>query len=367
MDFDAKSANDQAGIWVFNGLQTLSVRLCSSVDSVGNKIIVFSYKTNYFSMNSPGQSGTTIVLLKLVRAEHVLSGYCSSDGIHWIQVGSGINVADMDGLQSNYNAWTGNRQGLFVQGTSAGFDFYIYRDAYTPILAECPANQFGTTPSLSGTGTGSLDNIHNGDWALYAGVEFGYTDYLKAADSIVITASSVSAGGVVQVWLDSLDTGEKLAECTISSTGSWSTFATFGAKLPWSVTGNYDVYLKFKGAGTDKLFMLQSLVFKDNSHPETSVGELRNGVFPNRFELAQNYPNPFNPTTEIKYSAPQKGYVSLKVYDLLGREVATLFDGIQSPGEHSARFDGANRASGVYFYRLKEGATEATKKLVLLK
>lgn len=318
-------------------------------------------------MNSPAQSGTTIVLLKLVRTEHVLSGYCSSDGLHWIQVGNNVNVADMDGLQANYNAWTGNRQGLFVQGSSAGFDFYIYRDAYTPILAECPANQYGTTAALSGTGAGSLDNIHNGDWALYAGVEFGYTDYPKSADSLVITASSASAGGVVEVWLDSLDTGEKLAECAISSTGSWSTFATFGSKLPWSVTGYYDVYLKFKGAGTDRLFMLQSLVFKDNSHPETSVGESRNWQFPNRFELGQNYPNPFNPTTQIKYSVPRKGYVSLKVYDLLGREVTTLFDGIQSPGDHVAMFDGGNHASGVYLYRLNEGAIEATKKFVLLK
>ena len=367
LDFDAKSVSDQAGIWIFNGLQSLSARLYGSVDSVGNKIIAFSYKTNYFSVNSPAQNGTTIVLLKLVRTEHQLSGYCSSDGFNWIQVGSGINVADMDGLQANYNAWTGNRQGLFVQGSSAAFDFYIYRDAYTPILAECPANQYGATPVVSGTGTGSLDNIHHGDWALYAGVEFGQADYLKSADSLVITASCASAGGVVEVWLDSIDAGEKLAECTISSTGSLSTFATFGTKLPWSVTGSYDVYLKFRGTGTDKLFILQSLVFKDNSHPETSVGETRNGQPPDRFGLGQNYPNPFNPTTRIKYSVPQKGYVSLKVYDLLGREVTTLFDGIQSSGEHVATFEGGNHASGVYLYRLSEGTTEATKKFVLIK
>ncbi len=88
---------------------------------------------------------------------------------------------------------------------------------------------------------------------------------------------------------------------------------------------------------------------------------------PAKYELAQNYPNPFNPTTVINYSIPQKGYVSLKVYNLLGREVATLIAGVQEAGNYSAPFDGTGLASGVYFYRLQAGSVSITKKLVLMK
>lgn len=126
LDFTAQSVADQAGIWILNGLQTLYAKLYSSIDSTGNKIVPFSYQTNYYQANNPAKSGNNIVLLKLVRVNHVLTGYFSSNGYDWTQVGSSINVADMENLQTNYNAWTGNRQGLFVQGgNSADFDYYL--------------------------------------------------------------------------------------------------------------------------------------------------------------------------------------------------------------------------------------------------
>jgi hypothetical protein len=91
------------------------------------------------------------------------------------------------------------------------------------------------------------------------------------------------------------------------------------------------------------------------------------GAVPSEYKLGQNYPNPFNPTTLINYSIPQKGYVSLKVYNLLGQEVATLFAGVQEAGNYAATFDGAGLASGVYLFRLQAGNVSITKKLVLMK
>jgi hypothetical protein len=88
---------------------------------------------------------------------------------------------------------------------------------------------------------------------------------------------------------------------------------------------------------------------------------------PSVFYLGQNYPNPFNPSTNIKYSIPADGNVSLKVYDLLGKEVATLVNEPQQAGTFDVVFDGANLASGVYYYQLITGELTATKKLMLTK
>jgi hypothetical protein len=96
------------------------------------------------------------------------------------------------------------------------------------------------------------------------------------------------------------------------------------------------------------------------------VKEVSN-VIPSDYILNQNYPNPFNPTTQIEYSVPQKGFISLKVYNLLGQEVATLFNGVQNTGNYVATFDGAGLASGVYLYQLQSANVSITKKFVLMK
>jgi hypothetical protein len=105
-----------------------------------------------------------------------------------------------------------------------------------------------------------------------------------------------------------------------------------------------------------------------NWFPEqiTAVGENPNTT-PTKFTLSQNYPNPFNPTTEIMYSVSQNSVVSLKVFNLLGQEIATLVSGKQQPGNYVATFDASKLVSGVYFYRLQAGNFTSVKKMVLLK
>ena len=91
-----------------------------------------------------------------------------------------------------------------------------------------------------------------------------------------------------------------------------------------------------------------------------------NGI-PSGFALLQNYPNPFNPTTTIQYSIPQRSNVILKVYDVLGNEVAVLVDEEKERGVYSVNFDASNFASGIYLYRLHAGSFVETKKMILLK
>jgi hypothetical protein len=88
---------------------------------------------------------------------------------------------------------------------------------------------------------------------------------------------------------------------------------------------------------------------------------------PKAFALTQNYPNPFNPSTTIKYDLPIESRVSLKVFDILGREVATLVNEDQKAGYKSTVWNGAGLASGIYYYRLQAGDFTATRKLLLLK
>ncbi len=88
---------------------------------------------------------------------------------------------------------------------------------------------------------------------------------------------------------------------------------------------------------------------------------------PQNFSLFQNYPNPFNPTTNIEYRIANSGFVSLKVYDVLGREVATLLNEVRKPGGYQITFDARGLASGVYFYRLTAGGSSQVKKMLLTK
>jgi hypothetical protein len=89
------------------------------------------------------------------------------------------------------------------------------------------------------------------------------------------------------------------------------------------------------------------------------------------FALSQNYPNPFNPSTKIEFRIADFGFVSLKVYDILGNEIATLVNEEKQPGTYEVEFNSSSikhlQSSGIYFYKLKAGSFVETKKMILLK
>jgi hypothetical protein len=92
-----------------------------------------------------------------------------------------------------------------------------------------------------------------------------------------------------------------------------------------------------------------------------------NTHIPVSFKLRQNYPNPFNPATTIRYDLPTAEYVTLRVYDILGREVATLVNKRQTAGSYSIRFDANQLSSGLYFYKITAGSFNKTRKMVVMK
>jgi hypothetical protein len=111
-------------------------------------------------------------------------------------------------------------------------------------------------------------------------------------------------------------------------------------------------------------------------HIKNYIGEEKNTLvkteednltLPLDYALEQNYPNPFNPTTTIKYSIPETGIVQLRVYDIIGNEVAILVDETKAPGSYEIPFDASKLASGIYIYSLRAANFVQTKKMILMK
>jgi len=98
----------------------------------------------------------------------------------------------------------------------------------------------------------------------------------------------------------------------------------------------------------------------------SNAEEFSGNEIPVGFELLQNYPNPFNPETLIGYQLPVSSKVTLVIYDILGREIATLADEEQGAGSHTVKFNGERFPSGIYLYRITAGDHTAIKKMVLL-
>lgn len=99
---------------------------------------------------------------------------------------------------------------------------------------------------------------------------------------------------------------------------------------------------------------------------QTTIGVTSN-IIPDEFTLSQNYPNPFNPSTKIKFNIPQQSRVELKVYDILGKEIMTLVEGIKVAGNYEVEFNASSLASGTYFYKIRAGQFINVKRMILIK
>ena len=104
----------------------------------------------------------------------------------------------------------------------------------------------------------------------------------------------------------------------------------------------------------------------DGDFEYSNVIEINFGT-PSKFELSQNYPNPFNPVTTIKFSLAQSGNVNLKIYNLLGEEVATLLNSFLDAGFHTVDFDASEFNSGFYIYKLTAGNSALVRKMMIVK
>ena len=216
----------------------------------------------------------------------------------------------------------------------------------------------GAADNSFGTG-GTVRITINGGASVYSS---GYSVALQSDGKIVISGIS---GGFAVARLNA--NGSMDNTFGANGTAVADSFSTDGdlTDFGWSVALQSDGKIVVAGSAQADFGPTAFAVARFLPSNVTGITKVKS--LPTNFVLFQNYPNPFNPTTVISYQLPKVSNVSLKIFDVLGREVATLVNQKQSAGKYSVTFDGSRLPSGVYFYRLVAGSFVSVKKLMLIK
>jgi photosystem II stability/assembly factor-like uncharacterized protein len=265
----------------------------------------------------------------------------NNNGNTWTEVNNGLlNYGVLSLAVMGENLFAGTENGVFLStndGSSWTSLYNNFANTYVYSLVVSGSNLF------AGTNNGVYLFTNSGsDWTMDT---VGFFD--KNVLSVEAVGENLFAAVDDSVYL---------------STDNGSTWAQVSTGLPhssiWALAANNTNLF----AGT-----YNSGVWR-RPLPEmiTAVKDNKDQI-PAHFRLDQNFPNPFNPSTTINYSIPKAGLVTLKVYDVLGKEVATLVNGVKSAGSYHVQFFANRLASGIYFYRLIAGNSVMTKKLILMK
>ncbi|GAB4131221.1 MAG: hypothetical protein Fur0015_05030 [Ignavibacteriales bacterium] len=191
--------------------------------------------------------------------------------------------------------------------------------------------------------------------------------YYQTRTSNISECSGLWVGAQIRVYA----AGQVISDsylCHYNDVYDW-TFAYFDL----SAAAGQTIQVGFRADAANSVW---SFIYLDDVSIMTSLTGIDDEIdLPTKFALEQNYPNPFNPTTTIKFSIPNVEtrhgaslqHVSLKVFDMLGREVVTLVNEKKAPGNYEVKFDASSLASGIYFYELTSGSFSQTKKFILIK
>jgi len=214
------------------------------------------------------------------------------------------------------------------------------------------SNQSLVTPDFTPTTT-NFDRLY---------VDFAYAPYPTSQpysqDSLIINTST--NGG--STWTNLVRMGPIQLQTVPAAGSEFIPVASSWVKRSWLLPNATNKIEFFAKSQFGNHLYLDSICINDSL-----VGITPIGIVAGEYSLGQNYPNPFNPSTTIAYNMPQAGNVQLIVFDILGREVATLVNGFMKAGTHDVVFDASNYSSGVYFYKLVAGDVTITKKMLLVK
>ncbi len=275
---------------------------------------------------------------------------------------NGNSIISMLGFSAYPTGIVGRSSGIISRGSWAGWVNVYSIDFYPAISYSVNKNYNASTRQLNVQVTATA--LRNIDTSVYINFVI-YEDFIVYPQ--VGNSSCPGGPNYIHEWLvrDMVNgaSGELL------KTATWTQGTT--AQKTWNYTinagwaaNNVKVAI-FAYLGNVSSF--GAPIVQTWKEPLIPTGVGNPNYIPASYSLSQNYPNPFNPSTNIKFSLPKDGEASLKIYDIVGNEVATYLEGFVKAGEYNAAIDGTNWASGVYFYRLTTPEFTDTKKMTLLK
>jgi hypothetical protein len=228
---------------------------------------------------------------------------------------------------------------------------------------------------------------------VYKSTNFGATgSWTSGVTTGSVNTYSVAFNGAIgftgqTIALKSTDAGGTWAAATLPGSGTIYSFNTVASRfwyaraavIYWSSDNGANFASQYTGTGTYQAMNLVQDVNTIRGWAVSATGgiivynelitgiSINSGPVPENYALSQNYPNPFNPTTKINFMLPKSGMVTLKIYDILGSEVATLVNENMNAGSYNIDWNAGGLSSGVYFYRLQTGDFVDTKKMMLIK
>ncbi len=258
----------------------------------------------------------------------------SGDSVRLQYAGIGLTSADGGVLQSfgPVDVYNPGTQGLLIPGI-------IEAENYTSMSG---VQTETTTDNGGGMNVGWIDS---GDWMEYS------VNVTATVNSATFRIASLSTAGRIAFSCD----GTVLATFDLPVTGGWQTWQSVNQAITLP-SGTHTLRITAVTGG----FNINSMRFMIINAVQASPG-------PGEFRLRQNYPNPFNPSTTISFSLPTRSFVTLCVFDVMGREVATLVSEEMTAGRHTRRWNADGFPSGEYFYRLQAGTFTEVKKLSLIR
>lgn len=282
-----------------------------------------------------------------------------------LYAGTGGNGVYVRNLQTP-GSWTAFNTGLFQFGVNAistsgnnlvaSVGFYLFvRSRTAAQWTDVYVDSFGVQRQV-------FETLANGQH-LYAGTDNGvYRGDLDAQNWERIDIAAFPNRDIVALTAH----GSRLI-VALSYFGQHWIFSTDDMGATWDFRAHefaeaWDLFVsgnRLWAGRSDGLWYMDISVWTDLNEPAPNK--------PSGFDLSQNYPNPFNPKTTIAYEIPQAGHVTLKVFDLQGRQIATLVDAYQNTGRFEVTFDGSRLASGVYVYQLLMDGRRISRKMILTK
>jgi photosystem II stability/assembly factor-like uncharacterized protein len=287
-------------------------------------------------------------------------------GSSWNQASKGLEHTSMGGdpYESIYSfAFSGNN---IIAGTKYAGMFLSTNNGTSWSLVKLPIPWPYTNIDINSLttisdGNGGINILAATDKGILIstdnGVNWSFSNSGLPAQPSCTTIGKIPDGkGGTNIIVD----GDPNMYLSADSGKSWSAVEP---ALPGATYGIYSFAVKdnYLYAGTFNIGVIRcplSSIITDVKKTE---------AIPTAFSLEQNYPNPFNPSTNISYTLPGEGKVRIRVYDVLGREVVTLLDGVVGSGKHSIYWNGSNSASGIYFYSISFKGQTLYKKMVLMK